>query len=229
MGAPLFFGLLLPFAAAYLLDRKANWWALIPGGIMLFLALVTLLADSAPGEWIGALVLFMGALAFLSVYLTDRKRWWALIPAYTLGLLGIAPLASMNGRSADWFGPVFLLGLALPFLFVFFRWPERWWAFIPGGVLTVVGVGAALDIWGVIDTNGQEKLTGALVLGGMAVVFGVVWLRTRRPWAAIAAGILALVGVVSMFTGRTAEILVPLIVILAGGVLLYTAIRPRKA
>src|SRR5690606_31912599 len=38
VGSPLFIGLLIPFAAAYLTDRKQNWWALIPGGVMLFLA-----------------------------------------------------------------------------------------------------------------------------------------------------------------------------------------------
>ena len=43
IGSPLFFGLLIPFVAAYLTNRANNWWALIPGGVMLFLALVTLL------------------------------------------------------------------------------------------------------------------------------------------------------------------------------------------
>src|SRR5512138_134382 len=56
IASPLFFGLILPFAAAYLLDRARNWWALIPGGFMIFLALTTLLVDSTIGdEWVGAL------------------------------------------------------------------------------------------------------------------------------------------------------------------------------
>ena len=59
VGSPLFFGLLLPFAAAYLTDRTRNWWALIPGGVMLFLALTTLLVDTVGGEWIGAMVLLL--------------------------------------------------------------------------------------------------------------------------------------------------------------------------
>jgi hypothetical protein len=50
VGSPLFFGLLLPFAAAYLTDRTKNWWALIPGGVMLFLTLVTLLVDNVGGD-----------------------------------------------------------------------------------------------------------------------------------------------------------------------------------
>ena len=46
VGSPLFFGLLVPFVAAYLTDRSHNWWALIPGGVMLFLAVTTLMVDS---------------------------------------------------------------------------------------------------------------------------------------------------------------------------------------
>src|SRR5215208_4924543 len=46
VGSPLFFGLLIPFGAAYLTDRTRNWWALIPGGVMLFLAMTTLLVDN---------------------------------------------------------------------------------------------------------------------------------------------------------------------------------------
>ena len=59
IGSPLFFGLLIPFVAAYLTNRANNWWALIPGGVMLFLALVTLLVDNTSGEWVGSLFLFL--------------------------------------------------------------------------------------------------------------------------------------------------------------------------
>ena len=54
VATPLFIGLMIPFAVAYLTDRAQNWWALIPGGVMLFLTLVTLLVDSTDGEWVGA-------------------------------------------------------------------------------------------------------------------------------------------------------------------------------
>src|SRR5258705_12226794 len=46
VGSPLFFGLLIPFAAAYFTDRARNWWVLIPGGVMLVVAVTTLLVDS---------------------------------------------------------------------------------------------------------------------------------------------------------------------------------------
>ncbi len=151
IASPLFFGLLIPFLAAYLTDRIHNWWALIPGGVMLFLALTTLLVDSAGGEWVGALFLFMIALSFFFVYLNDRTRTWAVLVAYIIGVLGIAPLMSMGGRDAAYFGPIFLFAVALPFFYVYFRFPENWWAIIPAGSVTVVAIIAAAAIAGFIN------------------------------------------------------------------------------
>ena len=91
VGSPLFFGLLIPFAAAYLTDRAKNWWALIPGGVMFFLAMTTLLVDNVGGEWVGALFLFLIGLSFFIVYWNNRTRTWALLVAYILGVLSLAP------------------------------------------------------------------------------------------------------------------------------------------
>jgi len=99
MASPLFFGLLIPFAAAYLADRARNWWALIPGGIMLFLAMVLLLVDNVGGEWIGTMFLFFIGLAFFIVYMNNRTRWWALLVAYIMFVLSLWPaMASLAGK-----------------------------------------------------------------------------------------------------------------------------------
>ncbi|HEY3475001.1 MAG TPA: hypothetical protein VGK56_10345, partial [Anaerolineales bacterium] len=148
VGSPLFFGLTIPFVAAYLTDRTQNWWALIPGGVMAFLALTTLLVDTAGGEWVGALFLFMIALSFLAVYLNNRTRTWALLVAYITGVLGIAPLMSTGGRDAAYFGPIFLFAVALPFFLLYFRSAQNWWAIIPAGSITAVAIVAALAIAG---------------------------------------------------------------------------------
>ncbi len=88
VSSSLFIGLLIPFAAAYLTDRSRNWWALIPGGVMLFLTVITLLVDyTSADEWIGALFLFMVAASFFVVYMTNRTRTWALIVAYVMFVL----------------------------------------------------------------------------------------------------------------------------------------------
>ena len=59
MAAPLFIGIAIPFILGYVLDRKQNWWALIPAGVMAALTLILFTVDNAPGEWIGSGFLFI--------------------------------------------------------------------------------------------------------------------------------------------------------------------------
>jgi hypothetical protein len=228
VGSPLFFGLLIPFAAAYLTDRARNWWALIPGGVMLFLALTTLLVDNIGGEWVGSLFLFLIGLSFLVVYLNNHTRTWALLVAYIMGVLSIAPaLASGGGDTAAYFGSVFLLAVALPFFVVYLRDAKNWWAIIPAGVMTVLAVIATLGIAGWIRSEEQGGYVNALLMGGLAVTFAVVWLRHAKDWAKVVTIVLAALAVASIFFVTYSEILWPIAIILAGGYLLFTAMRPK--
>ena len=227
VGSPLFFGLLIPFVAAYLTDRTRNWWALIPGGVMLFLALTTLLVDNVGGEWVGALFLLLIGLVFLGVYLNNRTRLWALIVAYVFGVLSIAPMLAAGGEMAAYFGSVFLFGVALPFFILYFRSAQNWWAIIPAGVLTVVGVIATLAIAGFINDATSGGYVNAFLMAGLAVVFAILWLRHNKDWAKIAAVVLAVVAVASVFFVSAYEIFWPVAIILGGIYLLYTALRPK--
>jgi hypothetical protein len=229
VASPLFIGLTIPFAAAYLTDRARNWWALIPGGVMVFLALTTLLVDSAGGEWVGALFLFMIAISFLLVYLNNRTRLWALIVAYATGVLGLAPLMSTGGRDAAYFGPIFLFAIALPFFIIYFRSAQNWWAIIPAGALTTISIIAALAIAGLIRNPNEGGYANALLMGGLAVTFAVVWLRHAKPWARVVTIVLALVAVASVFFATYSQIFWPVAIILVGIYLFYTALRPRTA
>jgi hypothetical protein len=228
VGSPLFFGLLIPFAAAYLTDRARNWWALIPGGIMLFLAMTTLLVDNVGGEWVGSMFLFLIGLSFLVVYLGNRTRTWALLVAYIMIVLSIAPaLALFSGDAAAYFGPVFLLAVGLPFFIVYFRDDKNWWAIIPAGVMTILAVIATLAIAGWITGEVQGRFVGAFLMIGLAVVFAVVWLRHAKPWAKIVTFALAAFGLASIFFNTYTEIIWPLAIIVLGGYLLFTALRPK--
>jgi hypothetical protein len=228
VASPLFFGLLIPFAAAYLMDRSRNWWALIPGGIMLFMALLLLLVDNTVhDEWIGSLFLFMVALSFLFVYLNNRVRTWALLVAYITAVLGLAPLMSMGGRTVDYFGALIFFAVALPFFIVYFRRPENWWAIIPAGVLSTLGVLAALAIAGLINNATTGGLANAFLMAGLAATFAVVWLRHHRPWAKIVTIVLGLLAVASAFLFGYYEIFWPVAFICAGIYLLYLALRPK--
>jgi hypothetical protein len=228
VGSPLFFGLLIPFAAAYLTDRTRNWWALIPGGVMLFLALTTLLVDTAGGEWVGSMFLFLIGLSFLVVYLNNRTRTWALLVAYILGVLSIAPaMASFGGDIAAYYGSIFLFAVALPFFVIYFRSANNWWAIIPAGVMTTLAVIAGAAVAGWIRNGTEGGFANAFLMGGLAATFAVVWLRHAKPWAKIATIVLAALAVASVFFASFTEIFWPVAIILVGVYLLYTAMRPK--
>jgi hypothetical protein len=196
---------------------------------MLFLALTTLMVDTVGGEWIGAMVLLLIGLAFLAVYLNNQSRIWALIVAYVFGVLSIAPMLAAFGEMAASFGPVFLFAVALPFFILYFRSMENWWAIIPAGALTVVGVVATLAIAGLINDGTSGGYVNAFLMAGLAVVFAVLWLRHNKAWAKIVAIVLAAVAVASVFFVSSYEIFWPVAIILGGIYLLYTAMRPKTA
>jgi hypothetical protein len=230
VASPLFLGLLVPFAAAYLIDRSRNWWALIPGGVMLFLLLVTLIVDYTPAdEWIGALLFFMVAISFLFVYLSNRTRWWALLVAYITAVLGLAPLMSIGGRNAEYFGAVFLFAIAIPFFVVYFRSAENWWAIIPAGAVSTVAIITTLAIAGLINDATSGGYVGALLMGGLCATFAVVWLRDHQSWAQIVTIILGVLAVTSVFFVSYFETFWPVAFILGGVYFLYIALRKPKA
>jgi len=230
VGSPIFIGLLIPFVAAYLTDRSRNWWALIPGAVMFFLAMVTLLVDNTSGEWVGSLFLFMIGLSFLVVYLNNRTRTWALLVAYIMGVLSLAPaMASGGGDTAAYFGSVFLFAVALPFFIIYFRSEKNWWAIIPAGVMTTLAVIAGAAIAGWIQDGNDGGFANAFLMGGLAATFAVVWLRHAKDWAKVVTFVLAALAVASVFFASFTDIFWPVALILGGAYLLYNAMRPKIA
>jgi hypothetical protein len=86
----------LSFWVIYGMDRQ-NWWAVIPGGTLATLALITVISERWGGELIGGL-LFLGlGLTFLLVYLLPTphgRMTWAIFPAGGLLLTGVIVSAS---------------------------------------------------------------------------------------------------------------------------------------
>lgn len=227
VAAPLFVGLLIPFAAAYLMDGSHNWWALIPGGMMLFLALTLLLVDWAGGEWVGSLFLFMIALSFLIVYMNKRTRTWALLVAYITAVLGIAPAMASYGAVAAYYGAVFLFAAALPFVALYFRSSDKWWAIIPASTLILLSIITAAAVTGRIDNPNQGGYVTALLMGGLAAAFAVIWLRHAKAWAKVVTIALAAVALTSGLFAAQSEILWPVAIILVGVYLLFTSRRKK--
>jgi hypothetical protein len=134
--------------AAFMLafvTAPARWWALIPGFTLLSLgALIGLheLVPAVAGPWGGALFLGGISLGFFAVELTDRRRWWALVPAGVL-----LTVALMAGLSSYWQGPelawFLFLGIALTFgLVAFVPTPHgrMRWALFPAGVMLAMAL-----------------------------------------------------------------------------------------
>ena len=90
-GAMVLGGISLGFWVIYLTDID-RWWAVIPAGVMLTLAVVTL-ADTYGGVIDGGGILFLGlGVTFLLLRLlptSHRKMTWALIPAVVLFVMGL--------------------------------------------------------------------------------------------------------------------------------------------
>ncbi|MFN8487288.1 MAG: hypothetical protein U0350_06820 [Caldilineaceae bacterium] len=93
----LFLGLACAFAHIYLLDRAERWWAIIPGGFLLVLAVVIAVSNAI--THLEILLIGMGLVFFLLYLLDDRRRqWWALIPGFVLTGFGLFVFAATNQK-----------------------------------------------------------------------------------------------------------------------------------
>lgn len=173
------------FLYAYVSNRT-NWWALIPGIILLALTVLVALGVAAPAlaeAWGGPLFLGGIGLSFWAVYLANREHWWAVIPGGVL--LTLAVVASMETvfRRTEQrvsTGGIFFIGLGVTFALVGLlpaSAPQgrMRWAFIPALVLLIMGV----LIFAAAEQLVNYLWPVALILAGVYLVF-----RTFRPRAA---------------------------------------------
>ena len=123
--------------------KHEQWWAVIPGLTLLGLTLVGLeniLQIMPGGNWTGAVFLGCIGLAFWMVYLRNQEQWWAIIPGGVLVTLAL--VAGLDFLS-DWSDVIFFLGLGLTFALVALLPDQTFntrWAFIPAGILFVLGL-----------------------------------------------------------------------------------------
>ncbi len=145
------------FVYMLVLNPSRQWWAAIPGVILLDLAALMVVGLVFPGlgcsARVGGLVfscsdlagtLFLAGigLSFWLVYIISRAQWWAVIPAGVLTTLAAVTLVSrqVNGNGA---AGVFFVGLGLTFVLVgLLPSPQgkMGWAFIPAFILLVMGI-----------------------------------------------------------------------------------------
>ncbi len=138
------------FLSVYVTDRE-HWWALIPGTVLLAIAAVILLGETAPqlGSAIGGtLVVGAIALSFLLIYALHPGFWWALIPGGVMASVTVVTLIDAFNLPIDG-GAVIMLGIGLTFVLLSFVRTEEgermWWALIPGGIMLLIGIFVAAE------------------------------------------------------------------------------------
>jgi len=163
------------FLLTFVGDRR-QWWALIPGFILLGL---TVLIINDQNEFIsstqaGALFLFSIGLPFLLIYLVDRRMWWALIPGGVLTMIALITFMTDRELSAQAITAILLFGLAFVFALVRFATrsnPYMGWA--TWVAIILAGIGALVLITG----------PQATAIVGPAILIGLgLFLLARAYW-----------------------------------------------
>lgn len=185
------------------------------GGLLILLGAVLLVeAFTDLSAWAWVAMLTAGGLGAFGVYLTDRSEWALLIPAYVLwAIAGLVTLIELNILQDPFIATYVLTAIALPFLVVFLRNRDQWWALIPAYVLLAVGVMVGLIGQGVLD----DLLIPAYVMFAIAIPFFVVYVRNPKQWwALIPGGIMAVIGLSFLIAEAAVQYVAPVALVLVG-------------
>jgi hypothetical protein len=198
---------------------------LIIGGVLFLLENLGIIQGSDL-FWGGCLLI--GGILFVAYYLGNRQHWWPIIPGIILAALGLLVLiTSFVPGFEGWLGGTMVLGgIGLSFFIVYLANRSAWWAIIPGGALITLAVVAALDV------SGSESLVGGVFFLGLGLTFLLVAILPNptgsMKWAWIPAGVLSLLGVIVFLASEELLIyILPLGLCIAGGILIWRAIRAR--
>lgn len=135
------------FLYVFFTGVHTRWWAAIPGFTLLGLAATVFYSRFAPPMLSGMTgAIFLGAIGagFLTVFFTNPRQWWALIPGGAL--LSVAGVAAVDALPFRFINPssVLFIGLSATFavlgLLSTYVGQNLRWAYIPAAILLVLGV-----------------------------------------------------------------------------------------
>lgn len=197
------------------MDSRTRKQSLIWGSMLIFFGIVALVETYTDlTAWVWVAVLALAGLVVFGVYLTDRSDWGLLIPAYVMwAIAGLIALIELEILRDEAIATYIMAVIALPFLAVFLRDHEQWWALIPAYVMLAIGVMIGLIGLGILD----DLLVPAYVMLAIAIPFFVVYARnTEHWWALIPGGIMAFIGLAFLIAETTLQYVGPVVLILAG-------------
>jgi hypothetical protein len=156
------------FLYAVVIDRQENWWAVIPGMVLLGLGL-TIVASSFRllDNLIGSIFLGSISAAFWIVYLMNRKHWWGIIPGGVLATLAL--VTGADDVLAGYTGVLFFLGLSATFALVALmpKGGEKMsWPWIPAAVMFALASVIAISAENML----QYLWPVGLILAGLIMV-----------------------------------------------------------
>jgi hypothetical protein len=198
-------------------------------GILLILAGILFLLNSLHvieiSDYFWSILFLFAGIVFLSVFVVDRKQWWAIIPGLVLFGVGLVALFTLLIPTfpSSFGGGIILGSLSLAFILIYLFNREAWWTIIPGGVLATLAIAVSAEPW---LSDFQFVSLFFLGLGGTFAIIGLLPTpEGKMRWAFIPAIVLAVMGVVFMFIGGSVQYLWPVALIVGGLLILVRAFR----
>lgn len=131
-------------------------------------------------DWIAVAILGLGGLIGLVVFLTETSDWVLLIPVYVMSAIaGITAVAIWGNPDDKLFPSVVIFLIALPFLAVYIRKKDNWWALIPSYVLLII-----IPII-LFENLILDELIATYIMTAIGLPFLYVYLRNRENWWAL--------------------------------------------
>lgn len=201
--------------------------AIVLGGLLVLAGVLLLLQTYVDlSAWLWFLLLTVGGLAALAFFLADRSNLGMLITTYVLlGIALLLALVMLNVLRDEGVAVYVLSAIALPFLAVYARDRQHWWALIPAYVMLTLALMLALIGAGVLG----EGLVPAYVLFAIAIPFFAVYAWDRAKWwALIPAGVMTAIGLFFVIAEAALQWLAPVLLILVGIWILARMLNQRR-
>ena len=211
--------------------NQAVGWGLflLLAGVFLLLWNLSVLDPWGDLAW-GALYALAG-LGFLIWFAFGVGHWWRAIPAFTLLSIGAVILLETRGIDlGEWRAPIVLFGMALGFWAILVVRQENWWALLPAGVLTTVGVLFAL--WSRLTPVGRLAVLYIGIGLAFLLLYAIRYDERDARWASIPAGALLLLGAVTLASALQPPAVLadwwPIALVVVGLVLIIAGFVVRK-
>lgn len=165
-------------------SRPSSRGIMLGGSVLVLIGGAALISELWPGlDRYLPLLVGLGVLAIFAL-----SGWYlALVGGAILSGLGSGLVIAAGAEAA---GAGAVLGLAAGFISIWLVGSllqlreNHWWPLVPGGILTIVGAGLALDA----VSAGVMPLVGPIILlvvGTLIIVFGYIRARQRRVGGSI--------------------------------------------